>query len=202
MSIYSFNISNSKDVNKNEIKASEHHDYISRNGKYSPEEILEKEISTKNAEEHLKYIERKEAFSRKVEYEDLVYSEDRNMPEWAKENSNIFWKSSEIYERANGRTYSEFLIALPHELSNEENKELVDKFCMDTFGESFVYSYGIHSKPSSEENIQNIHVHIMFCERKLDGIERPPEQDIIQNILKEVEQQRIVIGMIIECLRL
>ena len=176
MSIYSFNISNSKDVNKNEIKASEHHDYISRNGKYSPEEILEKEISTKNAEEHLKYIERKEAFSRKVEYEDLVYSEDRNMPEWAKENSNIFWKSSEIYERANGRTYSEFLIALPHELSNEENKELVDKFCMDTFGKSFVYSYGIHSKPSSEENIQNIHVHIMFCERKLDGIERPPEQ--------------------------
>lgn len=176
MSIYSFNISNSKDVNKNEIKASEHHDYISRNGKYSPEEVLEKEISTKNAEEHLKYIERKEAFSRKVEYEDLVYSEDRNMPKWAKENSNIFWKSSEIYERANGRTYSEFLIALPHELNNEENKELVDKFCMDTFGESFVYSYGIHSKPSSEENIQNIHVHIMFCERKLDGIERSPEQ--------------------------
>jgi hypothetical protein len=176
MSIYSFNISNSKDVNKNEIKASEHHDYISRNGKYSPEEVLEKEISTKNAEEHLKYIERKEAFSRKVEYEDLVYSEDRNMPKWAKENSNIFWKSSEIYERANGRTYSEFLIALPYELNNEENKELVDKFCMDTFGESFVYSYGIHSKPSSEENIQNIHVHIMFCERKLDGIERSPEQ--------------------------
>jgi len=88
-------------------------------------EILEKEISTKNAEEHLKYIERKEAFSRKVEYEDLVYSEDRNMPEWAKENSNIFWKSSEIYERANGRTYSEFLIALPHELNNEENKEYI-----------------------------------------------------------------------------
>ena len=176
MSIYSFNISNSKDVNKNVIKASEHHDYISRNGKYSPEEVLKKEIFTKNAEEHLKYIERKEAFSRKVEYEDLVYSEDRNMPEWAKENSNIFWKSSEIYERANGRTYSEFLIALPHELSNEENKELVDKFCTDTFGESFVYSYGIHSKPSSEKNIQNIHVHIMFCERKLDKIERTPEQ--------------------------
>lgn len=176
MAIYNMQISNSRDVAKKGIKASEHHDYIERNGKYNPDNYDDNNIQFKNAEEHLKYIERKEAFSKKVEYEDLLYREDKNMPEWAKDNSNIFWKSSELYERANGRTYSEFLISLPHELSNEENKALVDKFCEDTFGESFVYSYGIHSKPSSVDGIQNVHVHIMFCERRLDGIERNPEQ--------------------------
>lgn len=174
MAIYSFEISNSRDTRKNGVKAFEHHTYIERSGKYSPDFELEKE--SYSAESHLEYVQRQNAFSKKVEYEDLVCSQDKNMPSWAKENANLFWQSSEKYERANGRTYSEFLISLPHELDNDENKKLIDKFCEDTFGESFIYSYGIHSKPSSEENIQNIHAHIMFCERKLDGIERNPEQ--------------------------
>lgn len=125
---------------------------------------------------HLEYVQRMNNFSKKVEYEDLVYSENMNMPSWAEQNPNSFWIASETYERANGRTYSEFLFSLPHELTDEENKEIVDRFCNKTFGENFVYSYGIHSKPSSEEGIQNIHVHIMFCERRLDGIDRPVEQ--------------------------
>ena len=174
MSNYSFEISNSRDSRKNNVKADEHHNYIERVGKYSPDFELDKKGYS--AESHLEYVQRQKAFSKKVEYEDLVYSEDKNMPSWAKENANLFWQSSEKYERANGRTYTEFLLSLPHELSDNENKVLVDKFCQDTFGESFVYSYGIHSKPSSEIDIQNIHAHIMFCERKLDGIERGAEQ--------------------------
>lgn len=174
MANYSFEISNSRDSRKNNVKADEHHNYIERVGKYSPNFELDKK--SYSAESHLEYVQRQKAFSKKVEYEDLVCSEDKNMPSWAKENANLFWQSSEKYERANGRTYTEFLLSLPHELSDDENKVLVDKFCQDTFGESFVYSYGIHSKPSSEIDIQNIHAHIMFCERKLDGIERNAEQ--------------------------
>lgn len=34
----------------------------------------------------------------------------------------------------------------------------------------------VHSKPSSAQSIQNIHCHIMFSERKLDGIERDPKE--------------------------
>lgn len=44
----------------------------------------------------------------------------------------------------------------------------------------FYYTYAIHDKPAALENSErNIHVHIMFSERKLDTIEkaaeRPPE---------------------------
>lgn len=174
MAIYSLGISNSRDVRKNNVKASEHHNYIERAEKYSPDFSIEK--NNYSAESHLEYVQRQKAFSNNEQYEDFVCSENKNMPEWAKENPNYFWECSEKYERANGRTYTEFLISLPYELSDEDNKKLVDTFCEDTFGESFVYSYGIHSKPSSEEGIQNVHAHIMFCERKLDGIERNPEQ--------------------------
>lgn len=174
MANYSFEISNSRDSRKNNVKSDEHHNYIERVGKYSPDFELDKK--NYSAESHLEYVQRQKAFSKKVEYEDLVCSGDKNIPSWIKENANIFWQSNEKYERANGRTYTEFLLSLPHEPSDDENKVLVDKFCQDTFGESFVYSYGIHSKPSSEIDIQNIHAHIMFCERKLDGIERNAEQ--------------------------
>ena len=172
MSNYFCNISNSRSQKETGVLATEHYEYISRTGKYSPEEEKENQA----AFAHLEYVQRMNNFSKKVEYEDLVYSENINMPSWAEQNPNSFWIASETYERANGRTYSEFLFSLPHELTDEENKEIVDRFCNKTFGENFVYSYGIHSKPSSEEGIQNIHVHIMFCERRLDGIDRPVEQ--------------------------
>ena len=172
MSNYFCNISNSRSQKETGVLATEHYEYISRTGKYSPEEEKENQA----AFSHLEYVQRMNNFSKKVEYEDLVYSENMNMPSWAEQNPNSFWIASETYERANGRTYSEFLFSLPHELTDEENKEIVDRFCNKTFGENFVYSYGIHSKPSSEEGIQNIHVHIMFCERRLDGIDRPVEQ--------------------------
>lgn len=172
MSNYFCNISNSRSQKETGVLATEHYEYISRTGKYSPEEEKENQA----AFAHLEYVQRMNNFSKKVEYEDLVYSENINMPSWAEQNPNSFWIASETYERANGRTYSEFLFSLPHELTDEENKEIVDRFCNKTFGKDFVYSYGIHSKPSSEEGVQNIHVHIMFCERRLDGIDRPVEQ--------------------------
>ena len=172
MSNYFCNISNSRSQKETRVLATEHYEYISRTGKYSPEEEKENQA----AFAHLEYVQRMNNFSKKVEYEDLVYSENINMPSWAEQNPNSFWIASETYERANGRTYSEFLFSLPHELTDEENKEIVDRFCNKTFGKDFVYSYGIHSKPSSEEGVQNIHVHIMFCERRLDGIDRPVEQ--------------------------
>ena len=172
MSNYFCNISNSRSQKETGVLATEHYEYISRTGKYSPEEEKENQA----AFAHLEYVQRMNNFSKKVEYEDLVYAENINMPSWAEQNPNSFWIASETYERANGRTYSEFLFSLPHELTDEENKEIVDRFCNETFGKDFVYSYGIHSKPSSEEGVQNIHVHIMFCERRLDGIDRPAEQ--------------------------
>ncbi|RXZ68347.1 hypothetical protein EPT53_10005, partial [Fusobacterium necrophorum] len=170
MAIVHFEVKSSKDRN---TYADCHFEYIDRQGKYAS--IKEKENHRELlAGSHYQYIEREEDYSKGDRYEDFVVGESHNMPSWA-ENPMDFWRASQIFERANGKTYTEFLLSLPHELSIEENIQLVKEFCRDTFGKSFVYSFGIHDKKSTIDGIQNTHVHIMFCERKLDGIERGPE---------------------------
>jgi exonuclease SbcC len=158
VAIYRFQV---KDSTKNMTSAIDHFDYVRREGKFAPD--------------HHDYINREGNFSNKEKYEDLVYKENCNMPMFAKEDPMIFWKSSEAFERDNGRTYTEFEISLPYELTDTENIKLAKEFLNDTFGKDFVYSFALHRKESSKDGIDNIHVHCMFCERKLDGIERDPK---------------------------
>ena len=158
MAIYRFQI---KDSTKNKTSAIDHFDYVRREGKFAPD--------------HHDYINREGNFSNKEKYEDLVYKENCNMPMFAKEDPMIFWKSSEAFERDNGRTYTEFEISLPYEFTDNENIKLAKEFLNDIFGKDFIYSFALHRKESSKDGIDNIHVHCMFCERKLDGIERDPK---------------------------
>ena len=158
MAIYRFQV---KDSTKNMTSAIDHFDYVRREGNFAPD--------------HHDYINREGNFSNKEKYEDLVYKENCNMPMFAKEDPMIFWKSSEAFERDNGRTYTEFEISLPYEFTDTENIKLAKEFLNDTFGKDFVYSFALHRKESSKDGIDNVHVHCMFCERKLDGIERDPK---------------------------
>jgi len=158
VAIYRFQV---KDSTKNNTSAIDHFDYVRREGEFAPD--------------HHDYINHDGNFSNKEKYEDLVYKENCNMPMFAKEDPMIFWKSSEAFERDNGRTYTEFEISLPYEFTDTENIKLAKEFLNDTFGKDFVYSFALHRKESSKDGIDNIHVHCMFCERKLDGIERDPK---------------------------
>lgn len=158
MAIYRFQV---KDSTKNMTSAIDHFDYVRREGEFAPD--------------HHDYINRDGNFFNKEKYEDLVYKENCNMPMFAKEDPMIFWKSSEAFERDNGRTYTEFEISLPHEFTDTENIKLAKEFLNETFGKDFVYSFALHRKESSKDGIDNVHIHCMFCERKLDGIERDPK---------------------------
>ena len=158
MAIYRFQI---KDSTKNNTSAIDHFDYVRREGEFAPD--------------HHDYISREGSFSNNEKYEDLVYKEDCNMPLFAKEDPMIFWKSSEAFERDNGRTYTEFEISLPYEFTDTENIKVAKEFLNETFGKEFVYSFALHRKESSKDGIDNVHIHCMFCERKLDGIERDPK---------------------------
>lgn len=86
-----------------------------------------------------------------------------------------FWKLADENEPINGRTYREFKITLPHEFSKEENVDLLNEFIQKELGNDYYYSVVIHDKESSEKGINNVHAHLMFSERKIDGIERRPE---------------------------
>ena len=168
MAFYRFRVKDSNSKQKGtRTKANEHCDYVSREGKYAP-------LNTK-AEAHSDYVTRKGAFS-EDKYEDLVHGEHFNMPGFAKDNPKYFWECAEKFESPSIITYKEFEVALPHEFSDEKNIEIAKNFCNECFGSEFVYSLGIHRKPSSTGEIENIHFHVMFSERELDGIERTPEK--------------------------
>ena len=109
-------------------------------------------------------------------YDDFLFGQNVNMPDFASEDPRVFWESCENYERANANTFRTIDFSLPTELSDEENIELAARFAEELFGDKFVYSMAVHSKPSNAQSIQNIHCHIMFSERKLDGIERDPKE--------------------------
>ena len=119
------------------------------------------------AEQHADYILREGRFSTGKRAEELVYK-DANLPRWAMSTS-AFFACADRYERTNGRAYAEFEIALPNELTHEENQKLVNNFVSKHIGNNKVWAYAIHSKPATfDDDEEQIHAHIMFCERVVD----------------------------------
>lgn len=116
------------------------------------------------------------SYEKDSKYNDFLFGQNINMPAFASEDPKLFWESCENYERANANTFRTIDFSLPAELSDEENIEIATRFTEEIFSDKFVYSMAVHSKPSSAQSIQNIHCHIMFSERKLDGIERDPKE--------------------------
>lgn len=116
------------------------------------------------ASRHGSYIRREGVYA---ERKDLAHHEHGNMPTWAKENPDEFWKAADDVERSNGRAYREFEVALPRELDLNQQKELVRHYVREQLGERHAYEWAIHDKGDG-----NPHAHIQFSERTHDGIER------------------------------
>ncbi|KFX63930.1 plasmid mobilization protein [Burkholderia sp. K24] len=122
---------------------------------------------------HAAYITRQ---GRHSSLEDLIFTEHGNMPEWAKDNPMLFWKTGDRNERANGAVYREHEIALPNELTPEQQIELAGNIKTTIVGENKPYQLVIHAPTSSLEGVPNTHLHLMLSDRIQDGIERSPEQ--------------------------
>lgn len=126
---------------------------------------------------HAQYICREGAYSNGDKAEELVYKEHGNMPAWAADDPQDFWKAADENERAGGRTYSEFEIDLPNELTQDQQIELAKEFVKKTLGKNHPYTYAIHTKRATIDGEKlNPHAHIMFTERKLDGYDRDRQQ--------------------------
>ena len=132
---------------------------------------------------HFKYIMGEDRYSYK---ENEVIYEKHNMPPHV--SAEDFWQSADAYERANGRVYKEIRIALPNGFSKKENQDLLNKFLEKELGNNFYYSAVIHDKDSSEDEIRNVHAHIMVCPRKIDGIERDIKQFFSRYNSKNIEK--------------
>lgn len=132
---------------------------------------------------HFQYIMGEDKYLYK---ENEVIYEKHNMPPHIP--AEDFWQSADAYERANGRVYKEIRIALPNGFTKKENQDLLNKFLEKELGNNFYYSAVIHDKDSSENEIRNVHAHIMICPRKIDGIERDIKQFFSRYNSKNVEK--------------
>lgn len=82
---------------------------------------------TGNAKRHCEYILREGSYANGPKKEELVYKQFGNLPDWSAKPTDFF-AAADLYERKNGNAYKEFEIALPAELSLEENIKLVQCF--------------------------------------------------------------------------
>jgi hypothetical protein len=139
--------------------ATAHAQYIQREGKYA-------------GESHAEYLER--GGKHKGRAHELESTWTDNLPEWAN-SPKQFWETADIYERANGRVYTEVVVALPRELPKDEREKLVREFIDKEIGERFTYTAAIHN-PKALDGGEQPHAHIMFSIRERDGIERSKEQ--------------------------
>jgi len=125
---------------------------------------------------HAAYIAREGKFADRLERgERLAATEAGNMPAWAQAEPGQFWRAADAHERANGTTYREMEIALPRELTTEQQTELVRAWVKQEIGDRHAYQWAIHV-PTAADGGEQPHVHLMFSERQRDGIERDPEQ--------------------------
>jgi len=127
-----------------------------------------------SALEHSMYIQREGRFTEE-KYGQVVARGRANFPEWAHKDPNAFWKASDQFERANGTVYREYELALPRELSRDQQVALVQRFAEQELGSTRAYQWAIHA-PMAKDGLEQPHVHLMFSDRQLDGIERSPEQ--------------------------
>lgn len=119
------------------------------------------------------YINRNDKYSKRLD--DLQFSGYGNMPKFAEDNPQEFWQLSDIYERANARVCTEIVFALPRELDQKQQQELVSSFINSTVNterNKLPYSFAIHN----DKGGNNPHCHLIFSERQLDGIDRSAEQ--------------------------
>ena len=124
---------------------------------------------------HAAYIARQGKYTHRLKTgEKFEATEAGNMPTWARKNTQQFWLAADAYERKNGTTYREMEIALPRELEPAQRAELVRAFVRQEIGETHAYQWAIHT-PKAADDGEQPHLHLMFSERQLDGIERDPE---------------------------
>lgn len=124
------------------------------------------------AKSHADYIARNGSHATR---RDLVYSGHGNLPEWAGGVPIKLWQASDRYERKNGTAFREAVIALPNELTLEQNIALVNDL-VEKIAPERPHQVVIHAPKSSLQGEPNPHAHVMTCERVADGIDRSAEK--------------------------
>lgn len=128
-----------------------------------------------SAARHSSYIAREGQYARQDKSADLIATGHGNLPSWANGSPRALWSAADKYERRNAATYREYEVALPGELTAEQNRGLVDSYIEESF-KGKPYQFAIHCPIAALGGVAQPHAHIMICERLEDQYEREPSQ--------------------------
>ena len=109
--------------------------------------------------------------------EQIEFVRSGNLPSFAEGKPAEFWQAADVFERSNGRTCSSLVVALPKELNHAQRIELAEAFISE-FADRYRYPFtcAIHNHAGSIAGIEQPHLHLMYSERHVDGIDRTAEQ--------------------------
>ncbi len=99
-------------------------------------------------------------YARSVMPESFILT-PKNTPKWANDRQKLWNEVEKKDRKANSRYAKEFNVALPVELTNEEQKALITKFVQETFvDKGMVADVAIH-----RDHEENPHAHVMLTNR-------------------------------------
>lgn len=92
----------------------------------------------------------------------------RHTSDWARDRAEL-WNRAETAERRKDATIArEYVIALPYELTIEQQRDLLHDFVKECFTDpGYAADVNIHA-PNPEGDHRNIHVHILVTDRRLE----------------------------------
>ncbi|MCT0192156.1 nickase [Lactobacillus helveticus] len=99
-------------------------------------------------------------YARSVMPESFILT-PKNAPEWASDREKLWNEVERKDRRANSRYAKEFNVALPVELSEDEQKELLTKYVQ----ENFVYQGMVADVAIHRDHPDNPHAHVMLTNR-------------------------------------
>ena len=152
---------NKKNNKKNKGQTGKNLNYISR-GKANSGQL----------KKSLEYIARENEYS---DRDDLLHYEEKNVPKEF-EDGKDFVDTMEKTSRSNARFLKKYEMSLPREFSDKENIKIAQEFCEQKLGKDYTYFMAVHNPTSKSDGLPHPHLHLSFCERKLDGLDREKEK--------------------------
>ena len=152
---------NKKNNKKNKGQTGKNLSYISRG-----------QAGSGQLKKSLEYIARENEYS---DRDDLLHYEETNVPKEF-EDGKDFVDTMEKTSRSNARFLKKYEMSLPREFSDKENIKIAQEFCEQKLGKDYTYFMAVHNPTSKTDGLPHPHLHLSFCERKLDGLERDKEK--------------------------
>lgn len=90
----------------------------------------------------------------------------KDVPEWTNDRSELWNRVEAVEKRKDAQLAKQFIIALPYELNEDENKELTKEIVKEFVKEGMIVDWALH-RPDDEGNEKNIHAHLLTTMRDI-----------------------------------